>query len=68
MVHQNFMLVPSFTIAQNVVLGGESSQGRFVDERTAVAITEKLAADYGLEVDHLRQSKRRRSGCANASG
>ncbi len=53
MVHQNFMLVPSFTIAQNVVLGSEPTRGRFVDERSAVAITEKLAADYGLEVDPL---------------
>jgi simple sugar transport system ATP-binding protein len=53
MVHQNFMLVPSFTVAQNVVLGSEPTRGRFVDERTAVAITEKLAADYGLEVDPL---------------
>ena len=53
MVHQNFMLVPSFTIAQNVVLGSEPRRGRFVDERSAIAITEKLAADYGLEVDPL---------------
>jgi general nucleoside transport system ATP-binding protein len=53
MVHQNFMLVPSFTIAQNVVLGSEPTRGRFVDERTAIAITEKLAADYGLEVNPL---------------
>jgi simple sugar transport system ATP-binding protein len=53
MVHQNFMLVPSFTVAQNVVLGSEPRAGRFVDERAAVAITAKLAADYGLEVDPL---------------
>ena len=53
MVHQNFMLVPSFTIAQNVVLGSEPTRGRFVDERTAVAITQKLAQEYGLEVDPL---------------
>jgi simple sugar transport system ATP-binding protein len=53
MVHQNFMLVPSFTVAQNVVLGSEPQAGRFVDERAAVAITEQLAADYGLEVDPL---------------
>jgi simple sugar transport system ATP-binding protein len=53
MVHQNFMLVPSFTIAQNVVLGSEPLRGRFVDERSAAAITRKLAAEYGLEVDPL---------------
>jgi simple sugar transport system ATP-binding protein len=53
MVHQNFMLVPSFTIAQNVVLGSEPLRGRFVDERSAVAITRQLADEYGLEVDPL---------------
>jgi simple sugar transport system ATP-binding protein len=53
MVHQNFMLVPSFTIAQNVVLGSEPTRGRFVDERSAVAITQQLAQEYGLEVDPL---------------
>lgn len=51
MVHQNFMLVPSFTVAQNIVLGSEPQRGRFVDAQAAIAITEKLAADYGLEVD-----------------
>ncbi len=53
MVHQNFMLVPSFTVAQNVVLGSEPQQGRLVDMRAAVAITAKLAADYGLEVEPM---------------
>jgi simple sugar transport system ATP-binding protein len=53
MVHQNFMLVPSFTVAQNVVLGSEPQRGRFVDERAALAITQKLAEDYGLGVDPL---------------
>src|SRR5215213_9946466 len=31
MVHQNFMLVPSFTVAENVVLGREPRSGRFLD-------------------------------------
>jgi hypothetical protein len=31
MVHQNFMLVPSFTIAENIVLGSEPRKGRFID-------------------------------------
>ena len=51
MVHQNFMLVPSFTIAQNVVLGREPRKNRFVDGEEAIRITEKLAKEYGLEVD-----------------
>jgi ABC-type uncharacterized transport system ATPase subunit len=37
MVHQNFMLVPSFTIAENIVLGSEPRKGRFVDRSQAIA-------------------------------
>ncbi len=51
MVHQNFMLVPSFTIAQNVVLGREPQASGLIDRRKAVAITERLAEEYGLAVD-----------------
>ncbi|MEM7128245.1 MAG: ABC transporter ATP-binding protein [Chloroflexota bacterium] len=51
MVHQNFMLVPSFTVAQNVVLGREPKRGRFVDSEKAIQITNNLAKEYGLEVD-----------------
>ena len=51
MVHQNFMLVPSFTVAQNIVLGREPRQGRFVDDAEAIRITERLASEYGLDVE-----------------
>ncbi|GAB4449757.1 MAG: ABC transporter ATP-binding protein [Anaerolineae bacterium] len=51
MVHQNFMLVPSFTIAQNVVLGREPKKGRFINTDEAIRITEAIAREYGLEVD-----------------
>lgn len=51
MVHQNFMLVPSFTIAENVVLGAEPVRRRLLDYKAAVAITRQLSAQYGLEVD-----------------
>ena len=50
MVHQHFMLVPSFTVAQNIVLGDEPRRGIFYDLREAKKITEKLVAEYGLEV------------------
>lgn len=50
MVHQNFMLVPSFTIAQNVVLGNEPAQGMLLDAQAAVQATERLAQQYGLAV------------------
>lgn len=51
MVHQNFMLIPSFTIAQNVVLGREPRKGRFVDFEESIRITESLAKEYGLDVE-----------------
>jgi simple sugar transport system ATP-binding protein len=51
MVHQNFMLIPSFTVAQNVVLGREPLKGQFIDAEEAIRITESLAKEYGLDVD-----------------
>ena len=52
MVHQHFMLVPSFTVAQNIVLSREPRKaGIFFDDKAAQAETEKLCAEYGLHVD-----------------
>lgn len=52
MVHQHFMLVPSFTIAQNVVLGMELRKNNiFVDEKKAIESTKKISEEYGLKVD-----------------
>lgn len=52
MVHQHFMLVPSFTVAQNIVLSKEPRKNRFFyDLKGAVAATEKLVKDFGLVVD-----------------
>jgi len=52
MVHQHFMLVPSFTVAENIVLGVEPRKNRFMmDYRKAVSITEELSKTYGLKVD-----------------
>jgi len=51
MVHQNFMLVPSFTVAQNIVLGHEPTKGSFLDAEEAVLATEELSKRYGLHVD-----------------
>ena len=51
MVHQNFMLVPSFTIAQNIVLGREPRRGQFVNAEESIRITQTLSKEYGLEVD-----------------
>ena len=51
MVHQHFMLVPSFTVAQNVVLGDEPRQGLFYDFSRARKTVEDLVAEYGLRVN-----------------
>jgi simple sugar transport system ATP-binding protein len=50
MVHQNFMLVPEFTVAENIVLGLEPQQRGFIDRQKAIAITQDLARQYGLQV------------------
>lgn len=52
MVHQHFMLVPSFTVAQNIVLSREPRRmGVFYDTRRAEAITRELVTEYGLTVE-----------------
>jgi simple sugar transport system ATP-binding protein len=52
MVHQNFMLIPVFTVAENVVLGFErtSSLG-FLDRKLARQEIRELSRRFGLEVD-----------------
>ena len=51
MVHQHFMLVDTFTVLENVVLGAED--GPFLRRTLAKArhALERLARDYGLEAD-----------------
>lgn len=52
MVHQHFMLVPSLSLAENLVLGQEPRKAGtgFFDLEKAVALTEALAAKYNLKV------------------
>jgi general nucleoside transport system ATP-binding protein len=51
MVHQHFMLIPVFTVTENVMLGIESV-GRFgvLDRRAAAARVEEISSLYGLHV------------------
>jgi general nucleoside transport system ATP-binding protein len=51
MVHQHFMLVPSFTVAENMVLGMEPKKGMSFHYQEAVKMTEELAKKYNLLVD-----------------
>ncbi|MCA9903667.1 MAG: ABC transporter ATP-binding protein [Anaerolineae bacterium] len=51
MVHQNFMLVDSFTIAENIALGREPKNGLTVDRQKAIRDVEQLSSTYGLHVE-----------------
>lgn len=51
MVHQHFMLVESFTVAQNIVLGMEPKKGLFVNGEEAVRFTEEMGEKYNLPVN-----------------
>ena len=52
MVHQHFMLVPSFTVAQNIVLSREPRKhGILYDLDAANKAVADLSAEYGLEVN-----------------
>ena len=48
MVHQHFMLVPTLTVAENVVLGREPMTGLTYDRGFAESALEKLSRDTGL--------------------
>ncbi len=52
MVHQHFMLVPSFTAAQNIVMSKEPKKlGFLFDNHAAEKRTQELVDTYGLHID-----------------
>jgi simple sugar transport system ATP-binding protein len=52
MVHQHFMLVPVFTVAENVVLGFEPTKSfNRLDRKKAADEIRRVSKEYGLEVD-----------------
>ena len=51
MVHQHFMLIPTFTVAQNIVLGAEPCKGIVVDEKTARENVIAIAEKYKMDID-----------------
>ena len=50
MVHQHFMLVPTLTVAENVVLGSELTRGPVLDRAAAEQAVRELGARTGLVV------------------
>jgi simple sugar transport system ATP-binding protein len=55
MVHQHFMLVPTFTVAENVALGLPSSRRFVLDLDRVSKRIEELAKLYGLQVDPVAE-------------
>jgi simple sugar transport system ATP-binding protein len=51
MVHQHFMLIPPFTVAENVMLGHEYTKGGFLDLESARAEVLRISEAYNLHVD-----------------
>lgn len=52
MVHQHFMLIPPFSVVENIILGMEPIQrGGRIDIKTAIRQVKELSRQYGLHVD-----------------
>jgi simple sugar transport system ATP-binding protein len=51
MVHQHFMLIPQFTVAENVILGSEGNTTFYLDRGAASRRVTEIADAYGLRVD-----------------
>jgi len=51
MVHQHFSLVPSMTVAENVVMGKPIYKRGLIDIKKSVETVAQLSETYGLEID-----------------
>ena len=51
MVHQHFMLVPPFTVTENIVLGMEPMNGVRIDMKKARQSVEEISRRYQLAID-----------------
>lgn len=51
MIHQHFMLIPPFTVAENVVLGIEPKKRFFFNKKKAEKDVHKISKKYGFAVD-----------------
>jgi len=51
MIHQHFMLVPSFTVAENIILGKEPTRAMLVDRKRAKEQILELSTELNFEID-----------------
>ncbi len=51
MVHQHFMLIPSFTTAENMVFASEPRRGVFIDRKKTIELAREISTKYALTVD-----------------
>lgn len=50
MVHQHFMLIPKFTVAENIILGREPGVGPFLNIKKAVKTVDEISDKYGFNL------------------
>ena len=50
-IHQELVLVPHLTVAENIFLGREKKKGRFLEKQAMIDETKKVLADYGLDLN-----------------
>jgi simple sugar transport system ATP-binding protein len=51
MVHQHFMLVDTFTVTENIILGNEPKKGTSINLKEAEKQVKEISEKYGLKVD-----------------
>ncbi len=51
MVHQHFMLIPTLTVAQNIILGQEIEKNGLLAAKLADQVIKDLSKQHGLRVD-----------------
>ncbi len=51
MVHQHFMLIHNFTVAENIILGCEPKKGVAIDMKKAIENVKEISDRYGFAID-----------------
>jgi len=51
MVHQHFMLIPNFTVAENIILGAKSPHEFLLNMKEVEERIAKISNEYGLEIN-----------------